>query len=334
MLPRSDFLDVTFDLPSEKYWPYRKPNNTPLYIHKDSNHPPVVLKHLQKNIGERLSTISCNKEEFDRSKPMYEQALKNSGFEGKLTYTEPRKKKRRRKPRDILWFNPPFDLNVKTDVVGKFFRILEKHFPEEHRYRKLFNRNTVKASYSCMGNMKSIISGHNSKVIYDTDKPVQKPCNCHNKSNCPLDGDCNAESIIYKATVETPGKPSMIYYGLSEPSFKQRHSNHGTSFRHDKYKNSTELSKYVWSLRDEGISNDEVSINWSIEKRCSEYKCGTRRCSLCISEKTIIAQAEGTNLLNKRSEVVSKCRHRNKFLYSNVQKENVTKVAKVKMKRR
>ena len=26
-LPRMDMLDVTFDLPSGKYWPYKKPNN-------------------------------------------------------------------------------------------------------------------------------------------------------------------------------------------------------------------------------------------------------------------------------------------------------------------
>ena len=56
-LPRMDMLDVTFDLPSGKYWPYRKPNNEPLYIHSKSNHPPSILKHLPKNINDRLSSI-------------------------------------------------------------------------------------------------------------------------------------------------------------------------------------------------------------------------------------------------------------------------------------
>ena len=62
MLLQTDFLDVTFDLPSGKNWPYSKPNNEPLYVNAKSNHPPVVIKHLPMNITERLSSISCNKD--------------------------------------------------------------------------------------------------------------------------------------------------------------------------------------------------------------------------------------------------------------------------------
>ena len=40
------FLDVTFDLHSGTYKPYMKPNNTPLYVNKDSNHPPSVIKKI------------------------------------------------------------------------------------------------------------------------------------------------------------------------------------------------------------------------------------------------------------------------------------------------
>ena len=45
-LSRTDFLDVCFDLNEEAYIPYRKPNNTSLYIHSQSNHPPIIKKHL------------------------------------------------------------------------------------------------------------------------------------------------------------------------------------------------------------------------------------------------------------------------------------------------
>ena len=65
---KTDFLDVTFDLPSGKYWPYRKPNNEPLYVNAKSNHPPVVIKHLPMNITEIRSSISCNKDEFNKTK--------------------------------------------------------------------------------------------------------------------------------------------------------------------------------------------------------------------------------------------------------------------------
>ena len=39
-LIKANYLDVSFNLEMEKYFPYRKPNNSPLYIHSESNHPP------------------------------------------------------------------------------------------------------------------------------------------------------------------------------------------------------------------------------------------------------------------------------------------------------
>ena len=84
-------------MPSGKYWPYRKPNNEPLYVHAQSNHPPVVIKHLPKNITHRLSSISCDKTEFDKAKPFYETALKDSGFEKDMEFIDVKTKKKRRK---------------------------------------------------------------------------------------------------------------------------------------------------------------------------------------------------------------------------------------------
>ena len=48
------------------------------------------------------------------------------------------------------------------------------------------------------------------------------------------------------------------------------------------------------------------------------YKCGTRRCDICLTEKTVITAADPSSTLNKRAEVVSTCRHRAKFLYDRV----------------
>ena len=55
-----DFLDVTLDLASGTYWPYRKPNDTPLYVNTMSSHPPTVLKQIPHGINKRLSSISSN----------------------------------------------------------------------------------------------------------------------------------------------------------------------------------------------------------------------------------------------------------------------------------
>ena len=41
-LIETDFLDVSFNLEMDKFFPYRKPSNTLLYIHFESNHPPSI----------------------------------------------------------------------------------------------------------------------------------------------------------------------------------------------------------------------------------------------------------------------------------------------------
>ena len=71
----ADFLDVTLDLSDGSYRPYRKPNDTPVYINADSNHPPSILKHIPKMVEKRLQNISCNEDVFDKAKPLYEEAL-------------------------------------------------------------------------------------------------------------------------------------------------------------------------------------------------------------------------------------------------------------------
>ena len=42
---------------------------------------------------------------------------------------------------------------------------MSKHFPKQQKYYKIFNKNTVKLSSSCMPNMSSIITKHNKKFF-------------------------------------------------------------------------------------------------------------------------------------------------------------------------
>ena len=101
-----------------------------------------------------------------------------------------------------------------------------------------------------------------------------------------------------------------IYFGISDGEWKKRFSFHTMTFRKREYEGSTELSKFIWSLQDKGES---YSIKWRVAAQAHPYKCGTRRCDLCITEKTLIARSRHKGMLNKRSEIISKCRHRNKF---------------------
>ena len=314
LLKCTDFLDVTFDLPSGKFWPYRKPNDEPLYVHSKSSHPPSVLKNVPSMISNRLASISCNQEKFDHAKPAYEAALRKSGFGSNLTYSpsqrqETPSKSRKRK---IIWFNPPFDQSVSTNVAKRFLGLVDKHFPKHHRYHKLFNRNTIKVSYSCMPNMAAIISSHNAKVLSTASDPNSRKCNCRNKTACPLNGSCLTESVVYRATVTANTKPERVYFGLTEGTFKTRYNAHVHSFRAEECKKATELSKYVWDLK---ASNLEYTIKWNIVQKAAPYRCGSRRCDICLSEKAAIATANPLTMLNKRAEIISTCRHRSKFRY-------------------
>ena len=60
---------------NEQVFPFRKPNNILLYINVKSNHPLKIKKDLPKMISKRLSELSCNKDEFDMGKPLYEKSL-------------------------------------------------------------------------------------------------------------------------------------------------------------------------------------------------------------------------------------------------------------------
>ena len=131
----------------------------------------------------------------------------------------------------------------------------DKHFPRNHKLRKIFNRNTctIQISYSCMNNTKQIIDNHNKRILNSsqhTDDTEDNTAlsNCRQKNKCPLNGNCLQSSIIYQATVKrTDNITSETYIGLTENAFKTRYRNHIVSFLHAKLKNSTELSKHIWT---------------------------------------------------------------------------------------
>ena len=71
-----NFLDITFNLSNGTFKPYKKPNDSMLYIQKSSNHLPQIIKQLPKIISDRRSKNSSNEEDFNECKGEYENALK------------------------------------------------------------------------------------------------------------------------------------------------------------------------------------------------------------------------------------------------------------------
>ena len=95
----------------------------------------------------------------------------------------------------------PFSKNVKTNIARSFLHLVDTHFPAGHKLHKIFNRSTVKVSYSCMNNVRSIITSHNTRIIRKSQTQVTSVdnCNCRNKEACPLQNKCMNKDIVYKA---------------------------------------------------------------------------------------------------------------------------------------
>ena len=311
-LSQVNFLDITFNLNSNKFWPFRKPNDIPLYIHAKSNHPPSIIKEVPRMVLNRLASLSCTKSEFEKSAPPYIDALKKSNFKVNLNHTTfplPPKKKTRK--RNIIWFNPPFNENVKTNVGKTFLSLIKKHFPPYHRFHKIFNNNNIKISYSCMPSMKQLISNHNNKILNSKNNlKAPPPCNCRNKKLCPLQGKCREKSVIYKAIISSPTHEEKHYYGSCETEFKLRYNNHNQSFKNYSKRNATELSKHFWKIKNDG---QQPVIKWNILERANSYQCGGKKCNLCLAEKLTILKSDTPWTLNKRTELMAKCRHKTKY---------------------
>ena len=81
-----DSLDITSDLKTAIYKPYKKPNSNFTYIQKQSNHPPSMIKKLPKSINKRLSTNSKNAHILNEACPSYTDALKKNGYNTNLQF--------------------------------------------------------------------------------------------------------------------------------------------------------------------------------------------------------------------------------------------------------
>ena len=91
-------------------------------------------------------------------------------------------------------------------------------------------------------------------------KPTNnKTCSCWQKSDCLLNQNCLCECLVYNAVENR--STTKNYYGTCEKSFKERYNNHTSSFRDESRQKSTELSNYIWKLKENGENH---SVDWLI----------------------------------------------------------------------
>ena len=81
-----------------------------------------------------------------------------------------------------------------------------------------------------------------------------------------------------------------------------------------KHKNDRELSKEFWEIKKRNLT---PKITWKNLRICRSYNTNSKCCFLCLNEKYEIATYREDKLLNKRTQIINTCRHRNKNKLAN-----------------
>ena len=251
---------------------------------------------------------------FNASKGEYEHALNRSGciaccivnisLSFHALVTDHVKRKRHH---NIIWFNLPYSRAVIQNVAKKFLQLLDLHFPPSSDFWKIFNNNVQQGMWE-------ILSNHTTRNTLI--QPLYIAMQLYKKIYRPLEGKCRTENIVYKCIVSTSVHPDTAYLGTADGDFKKRYYNHISSFTNKTQMNKTTLAKYVWEL--ELKQNITPTLKWYIGKSVPSYSNIANSCILYLHKKfEILTYPNQDELLNKRSELVSKCRHVNKYLLSN-----------------
>ena len=278
-------------------------------------------------MNDRLCKLSSSKELFDSASPQYQEALERSGYSYKLEYKDtngdvdiqPRRKRNR--ARRVTYFNPPFSLNVETNVGKEFLNII-KSFPRNNILHSIVNTNTIKVSYRTMQNMGGELSRHNKLILDGETQTGPEPrCNCQQRlrDQCPLPGRCTVSCVVYRGKVtRLDDNSSATYTGLSERSIKQRVKGHYQDIKNhkpsdpDNHKSGTRLSRHIGELKHQNIP---YRLDWSIVREVkSAYNPARNFCKLCTMEKYHILFSPEDATLNLRSEFFSHCRHKESHL--------------------
>ena len=166
-----------------------------------------------------------------------------------MKYSEFTTQKRKKKLlKNFVWFNPSFSKNVSKNFTKKFLSLINKHFSKSPHLKKIGNKNYVKVSYNCTENIYTFMQRHNAK-IKSQENNATSTFNCWKKDVCPLNGECQTTSVIYKCTViRTRGSDKKLYIGLTEKEFKT--SLWKQSMNNKKYRNNTSLFWHVLKIKE------------------------------------------------------------------------------------
>ena len=115
---------------------------------------------------------------------------------------------------------------METNIGQKNLKLVKKCFHKGHPFSKIFNKNTIKVTYSCLSNMGARIAGQNKqKISSDVEIVSTKKCTCR-KTICPVNGECKTMNTIYEAVITDISSNKFKYIGKSATEFNKRVRNH------------------------------------------------------------------------------------------------------------
>ena len=218
-------LQVTLDNSSQLMYIYIY-----IKINVNSNHLKTIIKQVPKPVKLRIRNLSANKKIFQESSKIYKDALKKGSFRKEFTYQEEnipndinkenKKYSQKNRKRKIISVNPAFCRLASLNVGKYFFKLIDKHFKHNNILYKIFNRKTLKMSYSCTKNIFEIINNHNKEIIKEFHERMninnnnnntskQNKCNCKTRMNCPMNGLCNLDNVVYQGIIYPPQKKML-----------------------------------------------------------------------------------------------------------------------------
>ena len=124
-----------------------------------------------------------------------------------------------------------------------------------------------------------------------------------------LQSNTNFEHNVQIKNYIKSSKPlRKIYHGTSKGTSKQRYENQKKSFNNKQRRADTELSKEYSRIK-EFKAQPQVKLYFLKKYRPAKR---TVICYLCLNEKLFIIEHQRNDLINQRTELISKCKHKNK----------------------
>ena len=124
---------------------------------------PISSRHCQIIFQIELAMFHPIKQQFNNAAPFYSDTLSGSGYKESLTYQQDLKRSKKITKRKVIWFNPPYSVNVERNIVKTFLKFINKQFPKTNKFHKIFNKSNAKVSYRCLANFDNMIKLHNNK---------------------------------------------------------------------------------------------------------------------------------------------------------------------------